>query len=285
MYLQKLQSYTKPSVSNNAVWSQKAYLKLLKRQYEDGISKFVDSTPAEGIGQATYRSSMVWRGFNDAFNITVASNITVTQNIRMKKVLSLFPAPTMGMMTYMIRKKIACWDEFCELPVFVFTTLGIAWEKYTVGFSLTERKTVYLSTIYDDVLKWEHFPRYWPFVWGFPRSLVNSPHKGQRRGALIFSLICSWINAGVSIVRWFETPSRSSWRHCDDVSFLLFYILVMWWKYANVSIDQLRYNFILTRFCLNVGCIHRWTKAILLCIRACCLFAAKLIQKHVVDHQ
>ena len=51
----------------------------------------------------------------------------------------------------------------------------------------------------DDVIKWKHFPRYWPFVWGIHRSVVNSPHKGQWRGALImFSLIyaCSngWVN-------------------------------------------------------------------------------------------
>ena len=38
---------------------------------------------------------------------------------------------------------------------------------------------------HDDVIKWEHFPRYLPFVWGIHRSLVNSPHKGQWRGALI----------------------------------------------------------------------------------------------------
>ena len=31
-----------------------------------------------------------------------------------------------------------------------------------------------------------------PFVWGINRSLVNSPHKGQWCGALVFSLICAW---------------------------------------------------------------------------------------------
>ena len=30
-------------------------------------------------------------------------------------------------------------------------------------------------------------------------SPVNSPHKGQRRGALMFSLICAWINGWVNI--------------------------------------------------------------------------------------
>ena len=52
--------------------------------------------------------------------------------------------------------------------------------------------------IHDDVIKWKHFPRYWPFVRGIHRSPVNSPHKGQWRGALIFSLICARINGWVN---------------------------------------------------------------------------------------
>ena len=47
-------------------------------------------------------------------------------------------------------------------------------------------------TTHDDVIKWKHFPRYWPFVRWIHRSPVNSPHKGQWRGALMFSLICTW---------------------------------------------------------------------------------------------
>ena len=51
---------------------------------------------------------------------------------------------------------------------------------------------------HDDVIKWKHFPRYWPFVRGIHRSPVNYPHKGHWRGALMFSLICAWINGWVS---------------------------------------------------------------------------------------
>ena len=54
------------------------------------------------------------------------------------------------------------------------------------------------SVSQDDVIKWKHFPRYWPFLWGIHRSPVNSPHKGQWRGALMFSLICIWINGWVN---------------------------------------------------------------------------------------
>ena len=52
--------------------------------------------------------------------------------------------------------------------------------------------------LYDDVIKWKHVPRYWPFVWGIHRSPVNSPHKGQWRRALMFSLICARINGWVN---------------------------------------------------------------------------------------
>ena len=51
---------------------------------------------------------------------------------------------------------------------------------------------------HDEVIKWKHFLRYRPFVWGIHWSPVNSPHKGQWRGALIFSLICVWTNGWVN---------------------------------------------------------------------------------------
>ena len=74
---------------------------------------------------------------------------------------------------------------------------------------------------HDDVIKWKHFLRYWPFVRGINWSSVNSPHKGQWRRALMFSLICAlkkrWSKQ--SWGWWFETPSRSSWRHCNENRF------------------------------------------------------------------
>ena len=47
---------------------------------------------------------------------------------------------------------------------------------------------------HDDVIKWRHFPRYWPFVRTIHRSPVISPHQDQWRRALMFSFICVWIN-------------------------------------------------------------------------------------------
>ena len=62
--------------------------------------------------------------------------------------------------------------------------------------------------LHDDVIKWKHFPRNWPFVRGIHRSPVNSPHKGQWRGALMFLSRKSW-------GWWFETISCPLWRHCN----------------------------------------------------------------------
>ena len=67
--------------------------------------------------------------------------------------------------------------------------------------------------VHDDVIKWKHIPRNWPSVRGIHRSPVNSPRKGQWRGALMFSLICVWINdwvnnRGAGDLRRYRT-------HCD----------------------------------------------------------------------
>ena len=69
---------------------------------------------------------------------------------------------------------------------------------------------------HDDVIKWKHFPRYWTFVRGIHRSPVNSPHKGQWCGALMFSYICAWWLSKQSWGWRFEKPSHPLWCHCND---------------------------------------------------------------------
>ena len=44
----------------------------------------------------------------------------------------------------------------------------------------------------NDIIKWNHLPRHWPLVRGIHWLPVNSPHKGQWRGTLMFSLISAW---------------------------------------------------------------------------------------------
>ena len=68
--------------------------------------------------------------------------------------------------------------------------------------------SLWVRTKHDDVIKWKHFPRYWPFVWEIHRSPVNSPHKGPWCGALMFSLNCVWINGWVN-----NRQAGDLWRH------------------------------------------------------------------------
>ena len=55
-----------------------------------------------------------------------------------------------------------------------------------------ERLNIYI--IHDDVIKWKHFPRYWPFVRGIHRSPVNSPHKSTKYFLWSAPWINGWIN-------------------------------------------------------------------------------------------
>ena len=76
------------------------------------------------------------------------------------------------------------------------------------------------SNSHDDAIKWKHFPRYWPFVQGIYRSPLNSPHKGQWRGALMFTLICARINSSVN-----NREAGDLRCHCAHYD-----VIVMWWR-------------------------------------------------------
>ena len=54
------------------------------------------------------------------------------------------------------------------------------------------------QNIHDDVIKWKHLPRYWSFVRGIHWSPLISLHNGQWHGAVMFYLICVWINCWVN---------------------------------------------------------------------------------------
>ena len=85
---------------------------------------------------------------------------------------------------------------------------ALSWKDLKIPISKTRLKMTFLESHsdlpganelnHDDVIKWKHFPRNWPCVRGIHRSPVNSPHKGQWRGALMFSLICVCINDSVN---------------------------------------------------------------------------------------
>ena len=84
-------------------------------------------------------------------------------------------------------------------PAEVLTLNSVGQSGSTVQSQTTKPHMIFkVPLVHDDVIKWKHFPCHWPFVRGIHRWPVNSPHKGQWRSALMFSLIGSWINISVN---------------------------------------------------------------------------------------
>ena len=101
------------------------------------------------------------------------------------------------------------------------------------------------ACMFHDVVKWKHFPRYWPFVRGIHQSLVNTPHKVQWLGTLMFSLICAWTNS------WVNNQYAGDLRHhhahydftvmpCPHVRMRLDLVMqfIMIWMYSLYFMSQ-----------------------------------------------
>ena len=93
---------------------------------------------------------------------------------------------------FMISLYVACTTKD-NISIFQYTTL----QKLSHPSIMYLRDSTMLL-VHNDVIKWKHFPRHWTFVREIHRSPVNSPYKGQWRGALMFSLICAWTNGSAS---------------------------------------------------------------------------------------
>ena len=81
-----------------------------------------------------------------------------------------------------------------------------------------------------DAIKWKHSPRYWPFGRVIHRSPVNSPHKGQWRGALMFALICAWINGWIN-----NHEAGDSRRHRAHYDVIVMCFGLLHWHWGSVS--------------------------------------------------
>ena len=67
---------------------------------------------------------------------------------------------------------------------------------------------------HDDVIKWKHFPRYWPFVRGIHRSRWIPRTKAS--DAKLWGFLWSTPESSKqSWGWWFEMPSWSLWRRCN----------------------------------------------------------------------
>ena len=95
--------------------------------------------------------------------------------------------------TYYIAKKFSSCNKLCHVTYNVYIAIkchnppcvAYAIRIDTVHFMMTSSNGhIFRVTVL--------------FVRGIYRSPVNSPHKGQWRGALMFSFICAWTNSWAS---------------------------------------------------------------------------------------
>ena len=139
--------------------------------------------------------------------------------------------------------KPAIWSRLdqCLAPsrrhAIIWTNVGLGYWRMCASLGLSAFNSVVISvdTIFAYAVHpttwWRHqmetFPRYWPFVRGIQRWPVNSPHKGQWRGALMFFFDLR-LNKRLSKQSqgwWCETPSCSLWRRCNEICGSRFVVL------------------------------------------------------------
>ena len=65
---------------------------------------------------------------------------------------------------------------------------------------------------HDDVIKWKHFSRYWPFVRGIHRWASLTKASDAKHWCFLRSARLS----KQSRRRWIETPLHSLWRHYNE---------------------------------------------------------------------
>ena len=98
---------------------------------------------------------------------------------------------------------------------------GILQTAFSFIFLLNDSGDIWSQGLrHDDVIKWKHFPQYWPFA-------ENSPVTGEfpsqrpvtRSFDIFFDLRLNKRLSKQSRRWWFEALSRSLWRHCNEDCF------------------------------------------------------------------
>ena len=97
------------------------------------------------------------------------------------------------------------------------------------------KNTHLLAEMHDDVIKWKHFPRYWPFV----RGIYRSQRPVTQSFDVFLDLHLNKRLSKQSWDRWCETLSRPLWRHCNGV--WMYALNGKWWNRGRNQQTGLRY--------------------------------------------
>ena len=89
------------------------------------------------------------------------------------------------------------------------------------GGHLRDEDRPAILSVHNDVIKWKHFPRYWPICEGNPPVSGGFPSQRPvtRSFDVFFDLCLNKTLSRQSRRRWFETPSHSLWRHYNGVTY------------------------------------------------------------------
>ena len=97
----------------------------------------------------------------------------------------------------LLNKKLGgwCFNDFVIMYKHVFSFYSY---RYEITFAATRFYFEICWSQQHSSDAWRHhqmetFSPYWPFVREIHRSPVNSPHKGQCHGAMIFYSVCAWL--------------------------------------------------------------------------------------------
>ena len=103
-----------------------------------------------------------------------------------------------------------------------------------------------VSVPHDYVIKWKHLRRYWFFMRRIHRWPADSPHNGQWRSALMFSLICDTVEQTIETpVIWDAIDSneldgyKCIWVVSDSSQCLPAEIYNLWASYVSVIVSHM----------------------------------------------
>ena len=101
-----------------------------------------------------------------------------------------------------------------------------------------------IAESHDDVIKWKHFPRNWPFVRGIHRSRwVPHTKPGTRSFDVFFDLRLNKRLSKQPWGWWFVTLLWPLWRQCNGLWLLAFFVwLGSWWKLVTLDVIELKFH-------------------------------------------
>ena len=198
---------------------------------------------------------MLWQSTErDLFSRIVSSSwlwpIVIKTGNHLKTIELLFSL----LIIDMERHQASLWKDTCIMTRNRWPVYGGVISIHYAKVTYTGKTVVGMHWIqhfsHDDVIKWKHFPRSWSFVRGIHRYPINSPHKGQWRGALMCSLICVRINGlvnngeagdlrcyrahydvtvtllvGFELIHWNRNPILVCWHFCCLVIVIIHFII------------------------------------------------------------